>query len=62
MSLSFDERSMPSSVRTRIKCHRPVRAGDLVRHELNFRLHADLQRSALQALYAEIGLARRAFP
>ena len=27
-------------------------------HELNFRLHPDLQRSGLQALYKEVGFAR----
>src|SRR5205807_6379025 len=40
------------------KGHRRVRAGDLVPHELNFRLHPDVQRAALEALYAEIGVAR----
>ena len=46
------------SIRNRIKGHRRVRAGDLVPHELNFRLHPDLQRSALQSLYQEVGFAR----
>jgi hypothetical protein len=45
-------------IRNRIKAHRRVRAGDLVPHELNFRLHPDVQRKALQALYAEVGFAR----
>src|SRR6266700_5444566 len=45
-------------VRNRIKGHRRVRAGDLVPHELNFRLHPDLQSSALHALYKEVGFAR----
>jgi hypothetical protein len=49
---------MTSPIRNRIKAHRRVRAGDLVPHELNFRLHPDVQRKALQALYAEIGFAR----
>jgi hypothetical protein len=49
---------MPEPVRNRIKAHRRVRAGDLVPHELNFRLHPELQRSALLALYAEVGFAR----
>jgi hypothetical protein len=49
---------MPSPVRNRIKCHRRVRAGDLLPHELNFRLHPDAQRAALEALYAEVGFAR----
>jgi hypothetical protein len=46
------------TIRNRIKAHRRVRAGDLVPHELNFREHPDLQRKALQALYAEVGFAR----
>jgi hypothetical protein len=49
---------MSAPVRNRIKGHRRVRAGDLVPHELNFRLHPDLQRDALRALYAEVGFAR----
>src|SRR5260370_8453064 len=49
---------MSNPIRNRIKAHRRVRAGDLVPHELNFRLHPDLQKSALQALYHEIGFAR----
>jgi hypothetical protein len=44
--------------RNRIKCHRRVRAGDLVAHEFNFRDHPDRQRAALEALYREIGFAR----
>ena len=46
------------AVRNRIKGHRRVRAGDLVPHELNPRLHSEAQRAALAALYAEIGFAR----
>ena len=46
------------TIRNRIKGHRRVRAGDLVPHELNFRLHPELQRAALQALYREVGFAR----
>src|SRR5947209_9665377 len=46
------------TIRNRIKAHRRVRAGDLVPHELNFRLHPDVQRKALAALYAEVGFAR----
>jgi hypothetical protein len=46
------------TIRTRIKAHRRVRAGDLVPHELNFRTHPDVQRKALAALYAEVGFAR----
>jgi hypothetical protein len=47
-----------TAVRNRIKGHRRVRAGDLVPHELNPRLHTEAQRAALAALYAEIGFAR----
>src|SRR6516162_10514945 len=49
---------MHTNIRNRIKAHRRVRAGDLIPHELNFRLHPDGQRAALQALYAEVGFAR----
>src|SRR5436309_506412 len=49
---------MPDPIRNRIKAHVRVRAGDLVPHELNFRLHPELQRAALQALYQEVGFAR----
>src|SRR5437868_11094988 len=49
---------MPSPIRNRIKGHRRVRAGDLLPHELNFRLHPGLQRAALEALYREVGFAR----
>jgi hypothetical protein len=45
-------------IRNRIKGHRRVRAGDLLPHELNPRLHTEAQRAALAALYAEIGFAR----
>ncbi len=45
-------------IRNRIKAHVRVRAGDLVPHELNPRLHGETQRAALAALYAEIGFAR----
>jgi hypothetical protein len=50
--------AVPSPIRNRIKAHRRVRAGELIPHELNFRLHPDLQRAALQALYEEVGFAR----
>src|SRR5216117_357112 len=33
-------------------------AGLVVPHELNFRLHPGVQRSAIQALYQEVGFAR----
>src|SRR5262245_66405364 len=49
---------MPESIRNRIKGHRRVRAGDLVPHELNFRLHPEQQRAALHALYREVGFTR----
>src|SRR5438034_9980497 len=49
---------MSDPIRNRIKTHRRVRAGDLVPHEWNYRLHPELQKAALQALYREIGLAR----
>jgi hypothetical protein len=47
-----------TAIRNRIKCHRRVRAGDLVPHEFNFRSHDAGQRSALTALYREVGFAR----
>src|SRR5882672_4579463 len=46
------------NIRNRIKAHRRVRAGDLVPHEFNFRTHPGHQRSALEALYHEVGFAR----
>src|SRR6516162_5975368 len=49
---------MSGAIRNRIKGHRRVRAGELVPHELNFRLHPDAQRAALEALYREVGFAR----
>src|SRR5262245_31872972 len=49
---------MSDAIRNRIKGHRRVRAGDLVPHEWNFRLHPDVQRGALAALYREVGFAR----
>jgi hypothetical protein len=48
----------PHRVRNRIKAHVRVRAGDLVPHELNPRVHPEAQRQALAALYEEIGFAR----
>jgi hypothetical protein len=47
-----------SPPRNRIKAHCRVRAGDLVPHEWNFRLHPEHQRAALQALYQQVGFAR----
>ncbi|MCI0642524.1 MAG: hypothetical protein L0Y72_08125 [Gemmataceae bacterium] len=49
---------MKPSIRNRIKCHRRVRAGDLVPHEWNFRAHPELQRRALAELYEQVGFAR----
>lgn len=49
---------MSDPIRNRIKCHRRVRAGDLVPHEWNFRQHPESQKAALWALYKEIGFAR----
>jgi len=46
------------NIRNRIKGHRRVRAGELIPHELNFRLHPEVQRSALAALYKDVGFAR----
>src|SRR5476651_1211991 len=45
-------------IRNRIKGHRKVRAGDLVPHEWNFRLHTGAQTAALAAIYQEVGFAR----
>jgi hypothetical protein len=50
--------SAVSQPRNRIKRHVRVRAGDLVPHELNPRVHSEAQRAALAALYDEIGFAR----
>ena len=44
--------------RNRIVRHVRVRAGELVPHELNPRVHSAGQRRALEKLYAEIGFAR----
>jgi len=49
---------MTDKPRNRIKGHRRVRAGELVPHEFNFRLHPEQQRAALEALYNEVGFAR----
>jgi hypothetical protein len=45
-------------IRNRIRGHRRVRAGDLLPHELNYRLHPQAQRAALEALYRTLGFAR----
>jgi hypothetical protein len=52
------ELTMTHPIRNRIKGHRRVRAGDLVPHEWNYRLHPDGQKDALWALYQEVGFAR----
>jgi DNA modification methylase len=44
-------------IRDRIKELRRVRAGDLVPHPKNWRVHPESQRSALRGLLAEIGYA-----
>lgn len=49
---------MSDPIRNRIKGHRRVRAGDLVPHEYNFRLHSAAQRGAVHAIYREVGFAR----
>jgi hypothetical protein len=49
---------MPDPIRNRIKSHRKVRAGDLLEHEWNFRTHPEHQKSALAAIYNEVGFAR----
>lgn len=49
---------MTEAIRNRIKGHRRIRAGDLVPHEWNFRLHPEVQRAALAALYRDVGFAR----
>jgi hypothetical protein len=49
---------MSDPIRNRIKGHRRVRAGDLLIHELNFRLHPEMQRAAIQAIYQQVGFAR----
>lgn len=46
------------TIRNRISKHVKIRAGDLVPHELNPRVHNDDQKEALNALYQEIGFAR----
>ncbi len=46
------------SIRNRITRHVRVRAGDLMPHELNPRIHRDAQREALTAIIEEVGFAR----
>jgi hypothetical protein len=45
-------------IRNRIISHLTIRAGDLVPHPLQFRLHPDIQRNALAASLKEVGFAR----
>jgi hypothetical protein len=45
-------------IQNRILRHVRVRAGNLVPHELNPRIHTDVQRRVLERLYEEIGFAR----
>jgi hypothetical protein len=45
-------------IRNRIIAHITIRAGDLVPHPLQFRLHPDIQRNALAASLKEVGFAR----
>jgi hypothetical protein len=49
---------MSATVRNRIKAHVRVKARDLVPHELNARVHPEVQKQALRALYGEVGFAR----
>ncbi|MFN4259767.1 MAG: hypothetical protein ACK4RK_10750 [Gemmataceae bacterium] len=46
------------TIRNRIKQHVRIRAGDLACHELNPRVHNDVQRAALAASYRQIGFSR----
>jgi hypothetical protein len=45
-------------IRNRIAAHVRIRAGNLVPHEMNPRIHSEAQRRALELLYDEIGFAR----
>jgi hypothetical protein len=56
--LHYGKGNTMSAIRNRIVRHVRVRAGDLVPHELNPRVHSDAQRRALEMLYEEIGFAR----
>jgi len=49
---------MEPHIRNRIKGHRRVKAGELLPHEWNFRNHPEIQKSALEAVYREVGFAR----
>src|SRR5205085_8915918 len=61
MTSARDDGQRPSDtapIRNRIKAHRKVRAGDLLPHEWNFRLHPENQKAALAGIYQEVGFAR----
>jgi hypothetical protein len=47
----FGTTPMSDPIGSRIEAHRRVRTGDLLVHELNFRLHPEFQRSAMQAIF-----------
>jgi hypothetical protein len=49
---------MKKPIRNRIVEHVQARAGDLLPHPLNYRLHPDQHRAALAASYEEVGFAR----
>src|SRR5262249_11503259 len=49
---------MSSPIHNRIKSHRRVRAGALLPPEWTFRLHPQLKKAALHAIYQEVGFAR----
>ena len=57
-TFTHEEPAPLAGIRNRIKGHRRVRAGELVPHEWNYRLHPEMQRAALEALYQEVGFAR----
>ena len=46
-------------IRNRIRGHRRVRAGDLLPHELNYRLHPEAQRAAFEASRISITVVQR---
>ena len=55
---NLPESMEPGAIRNRIKYHRKVRAGDLVPHEWNFRVHPEAQKAVLASIYQEVGFAR----
>ena len=65
MTSARDDGQRPSDtalIRNRIKAHRKVRAGDLVPHEWNFRLHPENQKAALAGIYQEVGSPAASWP